>query len=233
MLEIARTFSMNNATGKREPATVTHAAIAVGRGRGRMRTVFRAAIAATFAFVLVGMFFVSQAAAQCGSLTSSNDESIQSQLGDGGFMDASFSEPGSSTDQIVGFWSAKFVSMGSSGIPDGTVIDSPFVQWHDDGTEIMNSTRVPATGNICMGVWHKTGKLSYELNHFGLGFDTSGDFVGPSQIRENVTLDKKADQYTGTFTIEQFDPTGNVLATLTGNVTGTRITVSTTINQVL
>ena len=196
------------------------------------KTMFRTAIAATFAFVMVGMCFVSQAAAQCGSYVSSSLETIQPQL-DGQFIDASFAEPGSEGDHIVGFWHAKFVSEGSSGIPDGTVIDSPNVQWHGDGTEIMNSTRVPATGDICMGIWHKTGKLTYELNHFTLGFDASGNFVGPGQIQESITLDKKADQYSGTFKIYQYDPAGNVLAQLTGQISATRITVTTTINQVL
>jgi hypothetical protein len=198
----------------------------------RRGTIIRTAIAATFAFGLLATCFVTQAGAQCGSLASSSLETIQPQL-DGQFIDASFAEPGSEGDHIVGFWHAKFVSEGSSGIPDGTVIDSPNVQWHGDGTEIMNSTRVPATGDICMGIWHKTGKLTYELNHFTLGFDTSGNFVGPGQIQEDVTLDKKADQYSGTFKIDQYDPSGNLLAQLTGQITATRITVNTTIDQVL
>ncbi len=44
---------------------------------------------------------------------------------DGQFIDASFAEPGSEADRIVGFCDAKFVSEGTSGIPDGTVIDTP------------------------------------------------------------------------------------------------------------
>lgn len=89
---------------------------------------------------------------------------IQPQLWgeDGGFMDASFAERGSEGQRIVGFWKASFVSEGSTGIPDGTVVDSPFVQWHSDGTEIMNSTRAPVTQSFCLGVWHKTGKLTYD-----------------------------------------------------------------------
>ena len=148
-------------------------------------------------------------------------------------MPASFAERGRQNDQIVGFWRAKFISEGSSGIPDGALVDNPFVEWHSDGTEIMNSTRAPVTQSFCMGVWHKTGKSSYELNHFALGFDTSNNFVGPVQIHEDVTLDKKADQYTGTFKIDQFDPSGNLLAEVVGKITAIRITVNTTIQQVL
>ena len=41
----------------------------------------------------------------------------------------------------LGFWRAQFISQGSSDIPDGTLVDNPLVEWHGDGTEIMNSTR--------------------------------------------------------------------------------------------
>jgi hypothetical protein len=148
-------------------------------------------------------------------------------------MAVSFAERGSEAQRIVGFWKASFVSEGSSGIPDGTVVDSPFVQWHSDGTEIMNSSRVPQTGSFCMGIWHRTGNLTYELNHFALAFDTSNNFVGPAQIHEQITLDKKGNTYSGTFTIDQYNPSGTLLAELKGNVTATRITVDTTIDQVL
>ena len=61
---------------------------------------------------------------------------------------------------IVGFWKVKFISEGNSGIPDGTVIDNGFAQWHSDGTEILNSSRPPATSSFCLGVWQKSGPSS-------------------------------------------------------------------------
>jgi hypothetical protein len=204
------------------------------QGENVMRTMFRAAIAATFA-ILVGMCFVSKASAQCASVLSSNVESIQPQLLEGQpqFMPASFLELGSQNDGIVGFWKVKFIAEGNAGIPDGTVLDNAFVQWHSDGTEMMNSSRAPVTQSFCMGVWQKTGKSSYELNHFALTFDTSNNFVGPAQVQEDVTLDKKADQYTGTFKTDFYDPSGNVIVEVVGNITAIRITVNTTIQQVL
>lgn len=204
------------------------------QGENVMRTMFRAAIAATFA-ILVGMCFVSKASAQGASVLSSNVESIQPQLLEGQpqFMPASFLELGSQNDGIVGFWKVKFIAEGNAGIPDGTVLDNAFVQWHSDGTEMMNSSRAPVTQSFCMGVWQKTGKSSYELNHFALTFDTSNNFVGPAQVQEDVTLDKKADQYTGTFKTDFYDPSGNVIVEVVGNITAIRITVNTTIQQVL
>ena len=134
---------------------------------------------------------------------------------------------------IVGFWHVKFVSEGTTGIPDGTVIDMGFSQWHSDGTEILNSSRPPATSNFCLGVWEKTGRSTYKLNHFALSSDLNGNLVGPANIREDVTLDSSGNSYSGTFSIEQFDLSGNTLAHIVGNISATRITVDTTISDIL
>src|SRR6476620_7969481 len=38
-------------------------------------------------------------------------------------------------DAIVGFWHVTFTAAGNTnGIPDGTTLDSAYVQWHSDGT---------------------------------------------------------------------------------------------------
>jgi hypothetical protein len=195
-----------------------------------MRTTFRSTIVATLTFVLLGMVCVSNAAAQCGSFNPSDKEAVgQAQL-----INASFLLVDHQRDPIVGFWKAKFTSEGSTGIPDGAVVDSPFVQWHSDNTEIMNSTRVPATQSFCLGVWQRTGHSTYSLNHFALSFDTDGKtFIGPTQIRESVTLSDDHNSYNGAFTIDQFDPTGTLLVEVKGSVVAIRVTVDTNIDQVL
>lgn len=128
---------------------------------------------------------------------------------------------------IVGLWNVKFVSVGTPGIPDGTVIDQAYVTWHSDGTEIMNSGRPAISSNFCMGVWKQIGRRGFKLNHFAKAWDmvTGTTFVGPANIKEQVVLDRDEDSYHGTFTIDQFDTNGNVLAHINGTVTGTRITV--------
>ncbi len=129
---------------------------------------------------------------------------------------------------IVGFWKVKFVAHNSPGIPDGTVIDDGYATWHSDGTEIMNSGRAPITGNFCMGVWKLTRRSTYKLNHFGLSWDPTGtNLIGPANIREEVVLDQDADSYVGSFSIDQFDVSGNNLVHIAGQVTGKRITVNT------
>jgi len=126
---------------------------------------------------------------------------------------------------IVGMWKAQFVSEGSVGIPDGTVVDSPYAQWHSDGTEIMNSSKPPITGNFCLGVWKQTGRFTYKLNHFALNWDSTGTvFIGPVNIREQVTLDENGNSYWGTFTIDQYDPNGNPVAHVAGKINAQRIT---------
>ena len=129
---------------------------------------------------------------------------------------------------IVGLWHVKFVSEGTGFIPDGTVIDMGFAQWHSDGTEILNSSRPPATSNFCLGVWERTGRFTYKLNHFALSSDLNGNLIGPANIRENVTLAGDGKSYSGTFSIDQFDQKGNNLAHITGKISAARLTVDST-----
>jgi hypothetical protein len=135
-------------------------------------------------------------------------------------------------DPIVGFWKVKFLSKDNTGIPDGTVLDSAFAQWHSDGTEIMNSSRAPETQSFCLGVWTRTKPSRYQLNHFAISW-ANGALLGPGNIRENVVLSQDGNSYTGTFTIDQYDQQGSLLVHLTGQLEGKRITVDTTVTDVL
>ena len=201
-----------------------------------MKALFGIRVLGTLGIVLLGLASNSSASAQCAIPGWNKTGGISPKvwagtLSSGKVALASKNEgPGG---RIVGFWKVKFVSEGTPGIPDGAVIDNGFAQWHADGTEIMNSSRVPATGNFCLGVFEMSGPGSYNLNHFGLSFDPAGNFIGPARIREHVTLNQTADEYTGTFTIDQYDATGNLLVHITGNVTGKRITVETPVADVL
>lgn len=197
-----------------------------------MRSICRTAVIGALAIALHGTVFVSRAAAQCGYSQWNATEALQPLSPEAAVQPEpaalSRAADGRGSDgQIVGFWKFQFVSQGSSGIPDGTVVDNGFTQWHSDGTEITNSFRPPSTGNFCLGVYQQTGPSTYSLNHFALGWDQLGNFIGPVQIKEKVTLSHSSNQFTGTFTIDQFNPAGNVLAHVQGQVTATRITVNT------
>jgi hypothetical protein len=58
---------------------------------------------------------------------------------------------------IIGLWDIKFYS-------GGQLVDEGFDAWHGDGTETLNDTPPPVTGNVCLGVWAQTGKNSLGSN---------------------------------------------------------------------
>ena len=197
------------------------------------KAMFRTAITGTLAMVSLAMGLVTEASAGCPNLPGFKAGAAQliSWQGKGEF------EPGSpllvadrddSVDGIVGFWRVTFVSKGTPGLPDGTVFDEGLQQWHSDGTEIHNSQAPAASGNICLGVWKKTGRSHYTLNHFYLNSDpTTNSLQVRVQIREEIDLDRSGDEHFGTLTIDNYDPAGNLLGHLQGTVHATRITVKT------
>lgn len=147
---------------------------------------------------------------------------------------------------IVGFWQFKFISDGTAwGFPPnvptakGDTLDAGYTQWHIDGTEITNSAgRAPNTGSFCLGVWQKVGPRQYRLNHFGVAWDPSqgpddpagnpsGVLIGPSNIKELVTVSPNGQSYSGSFEIEGYDNANNHIYHASGTVTATRINVNT------
>lgn len=132
-------------------------------------------------------------------------------------------------EPITGLYQFTFTAEGNQppGPPNGAILDHGFVTWHADGTEIMNSGKPPITQSFCMGTWARTGAKTISLNHYALSWDPSGTvFVGPTNIRENITLANDNNSYSGDFSIDQFAPDGtSLLAHVQGTVAATRITV--------
>jgi hypothetical protein len=140
----------------------------------------------------------------------------------------------SASPSIVGMWSIQFISKGNAtgtpSVPDGAQIDFGYSQWHSDGTEMMNSgDHAPATQNFCMGVWQKTGYSSYQLNHFALSYDAlTGTLNGKVRIQETVTLSPGGTEFSGTFTIDMFNPAGTtIVGHLGGTVSAVKMNVDT------
>jgi hypothetical protein len=147
-------------------------------------------------------------------------------------------------NSIVGMWKFTFTAQGNStnpapfNPPDGATLDVGFVQWHSDGTEMMNSGRDPASQSFCMGVFKSVGPSTYKLNHFALSWDATGRscsppqqpdatgcFEGPTNIQEEITLNHSGNHYAGTVKIIQYDPSGiHIVFELTGTVSADRIT---------
>jgi len=146
-----------------------------------------------------------------------------------------------SRDPIVGMWHVTFTADGNElGPPDDTPIDNALVTWHSDGTELMNSARPPQDGDFCMGVWKKTGKSTYKLNHIAwLSNDTAnaptgiGNPTGPTRFFEEVTLSPDGKHYTGKFTLDAYDTSGNLAVHIVGTIAATRITLDTTVPDLL
>jgi len=197
------------------------------------------ALSVVFAMLVVACFTAVNASAQCGAsdghLASNTATAMLMRSGAKASKALAAQGTGAAPagSAIVGFWHVTFISKGTGFIPDGTIVDMGFSQWHSDGTEILNSSRPPATSNFCLGVWEKTGPSTYKLNHFALSSDLNGNMVGPANIRENVTLGPLGATYSGTFSIDQYDTSGNLLVHIVGEVKATRVTVDTKVSDIL
>ena len=165
-------------------------------------------------------------------------------MGRARLMNAGFSgDDDEDSPSIVGMWHVVFTahSMNGEAIPaPGAVIDNSVVVLHSDGTEIMNSSRPAQDGNFCLGVWKKTGRLSYFLNHIPWqGNDPSGGAggignpAGGAQILEQITLSPDGNHYSGQFTETAYDPAGNIEVSFTGTLSATRITTATKFTDLL
>lgn len=188
--------------------------------------------------VLIGTILTAAANAECGDLQRYKPGASlqpQSWQGMGEFGPASFLQVSDNTDPIVGFWQVTLTAKGNlpPGPPDGVQIDKGFSQWHSDGTEILNSSRPPVTQSFCLGVWKNLGHSHYKLNHFPISWDPNGNLIGLANIREEVILSSDGKTFTGTFTIDQYDQSGNLLVHIIGVVSASRLTVDTPASSVL
>jgi len=143
--------------------------------------------------------------------------------------------PGPDHESIVGMWKFEQVSIGNGAhnppIPDGVLLDFGYQQWHSDGTEITNSGgRAPGTENFCLGVWTRIAPRTFRLNHFALSYDAlTGALNGKARIQEQVVLSKDGNQFTGTFSIDVFEPVANrKVDHLEGLMNGERLSVDST-----
>jgi hypothetical protein len=124
---------------------------------------------------------------------------------------------------IAGFWKTVFTSE-----PDGAVVDVGFDQFHPDGTENAVDSPAPSTGNVCLGVWEKTGPRRYTDVHPSFNWDASGKVVSIFVERLYLRVSRNGRKFSGIFTWDSYDFNGNPLegSHVAGTVTGDRITVN-------
>jgi hypothetical protein len=150
-------------------------------------------------------------------------------------------EPAVRQAPIVGLWAFKYISKGNLktlGIPDGAVIDGGNTIWYADGNEnTISGVRAPDTGDVCLGIWTRTGEWTYELNHIGLSWDPVKNVpAGPAFIKQHITLAQDKNSYTGSFTINQLGPDGKtpaLPALIKGDIVATRVTLDTDTQEAL
>jgi hypothetical protein len=123
--------------------------------------------------------------------------------------------PGNSS--IVGLWHVEFKV-------NGQTIQEAYQLWNAGGTEVHNPNVDPRGGTVCLGVWTQSGQ-TYTLAHRVWNYDTTGDFLGTIHLSETLTLGNTGNTMKGSFTSAFYDPTGHFVNKVTGNVTGSRISV--------
>ena len=106
--------------------------------------------------------------------------------------------------------------------------------------KLMNSARPPQDGDFCMGVWKKTGKNTYKLNHFAWFVNDTANApggicnpTGPIRVFQQITLSADGHHYNGTFTLDAYDTSGAQIAHIIGVIAATRISIKTTVPDLL
>lgn len=186
---------------------------------------------------VASMLFHSQAFAQCGGLAKHVSYPVYRGTG-GGLLQlaGALQEPEVANDEdrreygmdpIVGLWKMDFED------PADKYSDKGYSVWHSDHTEFLNSTRAPSGGAVCQGVWEKVGRSTYRLNHFALAFGDGVNLTTVYQFKLLVSVDHRRNSFSGTFTIEAFDPETHLQqgTTFKGTVTGERVSIDTTIDS--
>ena len=126
--------------------------------------------------------------------------------------------PSGAKSSIVGLWHIQFMV-------GGQTIQEAYQLWNAGGTEIHNPNVDPRSGNVCLGVWKHAPQGAFKLAHRVWSYDTNGNFMGTIHLSETLTLGDHGNTHSGTFTLDFFDPSGNFLFEVAGNVTGERISV--------
>jgi hypothetical protein len=83
-------------------------------------------------------------------------------------------------------------------------------------------------GAWCLGTWKRAADHTYKLNHFAAAWDPTGSNLAVlRKYPGRGDLGSNENQFTGTFTIDNYTEADNSFAHIQGVITGTRITVDT------
>jgi hypothetical protein len=77
------------------------------------------------------------------------------------------------------------------------------------------------------GAWAQNTDGSYGLTFAGFAFDDAGRFLAVQRIRVSVQLNEAEDTFSGPFKTDFVDGDGQIVASSSGTVRGTRLQVET------
>ena len=133
-------------------------------------------------------------------------------------QDSESSKDNAEHASIVGLWYVRFM------VGDQTIQEA-YQIWNAGGTEVHNPNVDPRSGNVCLGVWKHGSQGTFKLAHRVWAYDSNGNFMGTIHLSETITLGDHGQTHSGSFTLDFYDPSGNFLFEVAGNVTGERISV--------
>lgn len=117
---------------------------------------------------------------------------------------------------IVGLWHIRF-------LVGGQQIQEAYQIWNAGGTEVHNPNVDPRQGNVCLGAWKEAAPQTFKLTHRVWFYDTNGNFQGTGHLSETLSLGDRGNSHSGSFTLDIYDPFGNLVAEVPGTVVGERI----------
>lgn len=117
---------------------------------------------------------------------------------------------------IVGLWHIRFL-VGDQQIQEA------FQIWSTGGTEVHNPNVDPRGGSVCLGAWKETAPQTFRLTHRVWLWSTDGVFQGIGNLSETLTLGDRGNSHSGSFELDIYDPLGNLVAQVPGNVVAERI----------
>jgi hypothetical protein len=192
---------------------------------GILRTIHSIAGVRIVALSVLVVAFSATAMASCGDSLSALAAAAasarsQSQVSQSSVQNGSATASDNAVNtSIVGLWHIRFQ------VGDQTIQEA-FQIWNTGGTEVHNPNVDPRSGNICLGIWKESAPQTFKLTHRVWSYDVSGNFQGTINLNETLILGDRGNTHNGSFTLDFYDPFGNFLFEVPGNVVGERISIN-------
>jgi hypothetical protein len=189
---------------------------------GILRTVHNSTFVRFAVLSVLVIAFSATAMAQCGAsltamATAAASVRSQSQASQASVQNWSATASDNAVNtSIVGLWHTRF-------LVEGQQIQEAFQIWNTGGTEVHNPNVDPRQGNVCLGAWKEEAPRTFKLAHRVWFYDGSGTFTGTGALSETLVLGHRGNTHSGTFTLDIYDPAGNLVAEVSGTVVGERI----------